>query len=136
MKEYEITCRDIVLRKLIDGGYSSYIGTLGVKEPDGSVRHVKSASIMNAIDGSAARYYVQGGGQRAYVETFINDYGDEWLRTVPDNTPLDNLRQLPNCTAASGQVPPETEGDGGGIDQEGGDVDPGGGGGGGGGDDG
>ena len=46
--------------------------------------------------------------KRAYVETLVNDYGDEWLRTVPDNTPLDNLRGLGNCTDKSGQLPPDS----------------------------
>lgn len=133
MAEFQITCRDIVVRRTLSGGYTSYMGTFGVKQPDGSVELVKQAVLMNRVH-AGTRFYVERNGLRAYVEAFVNEHGDEWLRTVPDNIPVNNLRGLPACTEADGRVVPT--GDGSGIDFDGGDVDPGGGGDPGGGDDG
>jgi hypothetical protein len=131
MDEFQIVCRDIKVERGISG-LKSHIGTLGIKRRDGSTRILDHVEVANDINDGTARYYVEGGGRRAYVETFINEFGREWLRTIPDNTPLDNLRPgLPDCTPASGKVPPiDDTADGGGIDFEGGDGETGGGGGG------
>lgn len=133
MAEFEITCRDIVVRQTLSGGQSSYMGTFGVKRVDGSVELVKQAVLLTRVHGGE-KFFVERNGFKAYVEAFVNEHGDEWLRTTPDDIPVNNLRGLPACTDADGNLVPP--GDGSGIDHDGGDVDAGGGGSDGGGDDG
>jgi hypothetical protein len=50
--------------------------------------------IMNEISNMTSHYFVEGGGRTAWIEVERTAPGSPYLKTVPDNTRLDNISHL------------------------------------------
>ena len=89
MAEYRIVCVNE------DDGHITVVGT--GTDPNEATKKWTVAQVRAAIK-AGDRFYTQDtDGNKAYVEL----YGDEWIRTDPDNETdnnLDNLRACRNFT--------------------------------------
>jgi hypothetical protein len=77
---------------------NGHINGLGIEfhfASDTKVLDISSVVVIAKIK-QGRSFYVEGGGAKAYLEIAISDHtGLEYLRTVRDKTPLDNLTALP-----------------------------------------
>jgi hypothetical protein len=54
-------------------------------------------AMYNWVNDGGIAYVYDGYGNKARITTSISPKGTKYVRTVPDNTPNDNLLKLPEC---------------------------------------
>lgn len=76
-------------------GHIHGLGIEFIYNTEKKVLNIGSAVVIAKIK-QGRKFYVKGGGAKAYLEIAISDKtGLEYLRTIKDKTPLDNLSYLP-----------------------------------------
>jgi hypothetical protein len=75
--------------------YVKPIGATRITKLGGHWGEKAEQTIMNEISGMVSHYYVDRGNNVAWLEIERTAPGHPYLKTVPDNTRLDNLLSLP-----------------------------------------
>jgi hypothetical protein len=91
MSEAEVVCVD---RELYPGG-GSRIFRLGIRSGE-SVTLLSEEEMVRHVR-AGYRFYVEGGGRRAYLTLGTSERGSVFVETEADQTVLDNLAALPAC---------------------------------------
>ncbi len=83
-----------------DSYYYPHGGTrifqVGIDNGHGNVEILSEDIVMYRMS-RGHRFYVEGGGQRAYLTTGVSQRGRTFLETVVDATTRDNLGLFPTC---------------------------------------
>ena len=90
MDEYEVVAVDH--ETFAHGGARIY--RLGVRHNGGAVFTQEEQQVVRAV-GEGKRYFVQGGGEKAYLTVAVSQRGIAFVQTIGDRTKLDNLESLP-----------------------------------------
>ena len=75
--------------------YVKPLGATRITKLGGSWGEKTEQQIMNEISAKINQYYVSVSGHTAFIEIEHVAQGHPYLKTVPDNTRLDNLLALP-----------------------------------------
>lgn len=74
--------------------YVKPIGYTRITKVGGAWGEKTEQSVMNEISMGTTKYYVSVGGYTAFLEIEYFAPGHPYLKTVPDNTRIDNLLAL------------------------------------------
>jgi len=91
MADTEVFCVDY--ETYPGGGYRIF--RLGIGAAASPVIQTEG-EVVRAV-GMGYRYFVQGGGSKAYLTIGISERGNAFVETIGDSTKLDNLAALPAC---------------------------------------
>jgi hypothetical protein len=94
MTEFRVVCVD---HGLFPGSPGSKIIRFGIKTGSAPFELLEKSTLMNRMT-RGDRFYVIGGGKKAYLHTATSPQGFGFVETVGDSTLLDNLGSLPVCT--------------------------------------
>jgi hypothetical protein len=94
MAEFRVVCVD---HGLFPGSPGSKIIRFGIKTGSAPFELLDKDILMNRMT-RGDRFYVIGGGLKAYLQTATSPQGHTFVETVGDSTLLDNLGSLPVCT--------------------------------------
>lgn len=98
MARFHIVCSDLSSEKCAAEGYR-HIARVGYRRADRRIEIKSREQMVQLLEDSDNSAYTTGGGDTAEVRVHeCSKCGTQFLKTDPDDTKADNLRNLPDCT--------------------------------------